>query len=642
LALLPRAPVTSPHEGSGASTEDRAWAWGLPLSLASALAAVALYGFRFGVNNNEFHAVILYKIAFGLRFPGDAMAASLDNFLSPFWWLLGRICRWTDPVRVCAIFFVVGRLLFTIGLSMVIGVLSGRWRLAWLLGSLAALGPGFTMLLPLGADPVMGEYLSQTFVSPGACLLALAFVLGRRDRAGAAILGAVYYVNAMQANFVLGILVLVWLSAPGSLAERLKRTAACVSTVVLVSLPTWLWLLAIARQPAPPASLSGAALAGFASFYYPYHYFWSVKTLTDKIGGVGLPLIVAMLALGRSVDRRDGETRTQPLLLAAATLLGYIGAEVVGSRLWPGRFLFDLHLFRSDVIGFSLAVALAAALAARAPLSVESPTGALRVLVLGALVSGHINASLPLAALLLAVELDHAWPGRIGRLALTGGALLAAGAGAASLLRGPANALLLGCGAGASLLGARPWRPFRALVPLCVLLVCLGKWLDLHPSADVAAEQQRQRDAEISDLARALRHKVDEGALFAIPPVYAIRPELARGVFVSMKDGAAYLWKPGFEIEFLRRLAVLGISYTPGVPWDPDRVEREFENALPASLERLRREGVSHVILPSPVVPNGTACMLRSRNFCAVTLESLVGAPPAVGADGERTGASPR
>lgn len=72
---------------------------GLVLVLFAALAAVVLYG---------------------LRHPGDAMAASLDNVVSPFWWLVGAVCRLVDPTRACGFLFLVGRVLLTVGLAALV------------------------------------------------------------------------------------------------------------------------------------------------------------------------------------------------------------------------------------------------------------------------------------------------------------------------------------------------------------------------------------------------------------------------------------------------------------------------------------------------------------------------------------------
>jgi hypothetical protein len=598
----------------------RDFALGRVLALLSALASVALYGFRFGVGNNEFHAVIVYKIAYGLRYPGDAMAASLDNFVSPFWWLVGAVCRLVDPAAACAFFFVVGRFLFTVGLAALVGALSGERRLSAVVASVAALGPGIVAGLPLGADGLMGTSLSQTYVSPGPCLLALASAYSGRRRAAPVWLGIAYYLNAMQANFVFGLLAIVWLTEPGPLRDRLRRAVVGGLTVVLVSLPTWIWLVAIARQGAPADALSGAALADFAKFYYPDHYFWSVKTAAEKAAGLAIPAVVAILALAlrrTSGDGDDGHTR--PLLATAAVLLGYVVVGAIGASLWPSRFLLELHLFRSDVIAFSLAVALAAALVVRGVRASDPTLTVGGTLLLGALVSGYVLVALPLALLAFVVSAGALSDRRPDRRVAVVAPLTAATLGVLVLSQSRGTIVLLAMAAVLVFPRLTAWPVTRLTVALGIVLVCAAKWADLRPTADPGGGG-RAREAEMRDLAGALRPDLREDALVAIDPAYEVRPQLGRGVFVSMKDGAAYLWKPGFEVEYLRRLALVGVSYTPGRRYDPGLVAREFQEGLPASLARLRGEGVSHAIVEADRAPAGAPCVRRSAHFCVLAL----------------------
>jgi len=65
---------------------------GVPIALlyvavcaASALVGVAIYGFDFGIGNNEFHTVIVDRVAGIGSFDKDLLATSLNNFVSPFW-----------------------------------------------------------------------------------------------------------------------------------------------------------------------------------------------------------------------------------------------------------------------------------------------------------------------------------------------------------------------------------------------------------------------------------------------------------------------------------------------------------------------------------------------------------------------------
>ena len=55
------------------------------LVVVSTLASILIWGFHFGIKNNEFHAIIVDKIAYGTSFQGDALASAMHNFVSPFW-----------------------------------------------------------------------------------------------------------------------------------------------------------------------------------------------------------------------------------------------------------------------------------------------------------------------------------------------------------------------------------------------------------------------------------------------------------------------------------------------------------------------------------------------------------------------------
>jgi hypothetical protein len=117
---------------------------------------------------------------------------------------------------------------------------------------------------------------------------------------------------------------------------------------------------------------------------------------------------------------------------------------------------------------------------------------------------------------------------------------------------------------------------------------------------------------EIRALAQTVSDKVPKNSLFLIPPWYDVRPYLKHGVFVSMKDGAAYLWAKGYEMEYIRRLRVLGIPYTPGVPYNVNEITKYFFSNINDVLRDARREGVTHVILPKEIFANASSASAGS------------------------------
>jgi hypothetical protein len=130
-------------------------------------------------------------------------------------------------------------------------------------------------------------------------------------------------------------------------------------------------------------------------------------------------------------------------------------------------------------------------------------------------------------------------------------------------------------------------------VCVCIFVIYSSFIARTNDYSEKEAAQQ-----EIRLLAGNVSRKVPANALFLIPPWYEIRPQLKHGVFLSMKDGAAYLWDKGYEFEYIRRLNVLGIPYTPGIPFDESEVKQYFINNINNTLASAGKEGVTHVILP--------------------------------------------
>jgi hypothetical protein len=142
---------------------------------------------------------------------------------------------------------------------------------------------------------------------------------------------------------------------------------------------------------------------------------------------------------------------------------------------------------------------------------------------------------------------------------------------------------------------------------------------------DIDWKQFDNSNAEIERVARSVSEIVPQDALFVIPPTSTIRSRLHRGVYVSMQDGGAYFWNKGFEVEFIRRLGVLGIRYTPSIYRDKDTVTREFlENIHPALL-RLKTEGVTHAILPFSTIKNfPSRSIFQTENFIVLGIDNAI------------------
>jgi len=565
------------------------------LGLLTSLAAWLLWGFKFGIFNNEFHSIIVNRIADGIDFPGDAMAATMGNFPSPFWRLVAHCARYAPEEAVFLAFYVSAWALLYAGVSSLIAALAEEEHrfVPWLVGAAVTLSGGFLMNLPLGADPVMMPYLSQTFVSTGLCLLSLSLAIGKRHMGSAAVLGIACNVNAMQVNFMLPVLLASWvIDARLDGRNGLLRRVGNLLVFGLLASPALFRIASVVLEKPPGGSLSGWALYDFVKFYFPFHFFLDFKNTSQIVNGVALPLIPLLLAFsGRFLGDHRFRIRGEKIMEAASALFfGYLLAGILFSFHFPSRLILGMHFFRSDAVLFPAAVAMLSA-----ALMNETRHDRNLVPMLGAALAAvlfqYFAASLALLVAIAAVKfLKERHPALCGP------------SGYPALYRALCGAFLL------------------LLAPLAVAESVAfkkehdGNWKGLN---DATAEMER--------ISRAASKAVPRDALFAIPPACYLRTHLRRGVYVSMHDGAAFFWKKGYEIEYLRRLRVCGIGYTPGVFRDAGRVTDEYLKNLPASLSRLKREGVTHALLPSFTIgrpPGGP--VIRTENYVILGIDDAI------------------
>ena len=565
------------------------------LCLSSSILACYLWGFKYGLFNNEFHTIIVDKIAKGIRFPGDAMAASMGNYFSPFWYVVAQCSKIVPAPIVFLTFYILGWVLLNVGVSSVIAALTMKkdWILPWVLGSFAILSIGFVMNLPLGSDAVIMPYLSQTFVSVGLCLLSFSLTLEKHNDWSAAVLGVAYNINAMQTNFMLGVLLFIWIFA--CRAEGRKNFFRFLQSFMIFAIlasPTLLWFIAVILEPPAGDSLSGWALFDYAKFYFPFHYFLSVKTLSQIVNGITIPAIPLLITvsnkfLGGNRFRIAGE---KELLIAAIMSSVYLVAGIFFSFNFPSRFILGLHFFRSDAIAFPIAISILLAILINNAINDKN----FLPIYVAALVSSldqHIAVSLAIISSLATVKYIKEHHSDIFK---------------------PVTHSL----------------PYFVLSSISILLLIsyMGiSFVNFKKQHDIDSKQLDNSTAEIERVARSVSEIAPRDALFVIPPTNYIRSHLHRGVYVSMHDGGAYFWKKGFEVEFIRRLRVLGINYTPGIFWNRDAVTKEFLGNIHPALLRLKTEGVTHAILPSSTIKNfPSSSILQTENFIVLGIDNAI------------------
>lgn len=582
---------------TGSFTERHFESFILPafLCLLTSLSAWLLWGFKFGIFNNEFHAVLVERIAGGIDFRGDAMAATMGNFPSPFWRLVGHCARFAPEEAVFLAFYVLAWALLHAGVSSLIAALAEAERrvIPWFLGSAVTLSGGFLLNLPLGADPVMMPYLSQTFVSVGLCLLSLSQAIEKRHLRSAALLGIAYNVNAMQANFMLPALLPAWALAAGEdggngLRHRIGRLLA----FGLLASPTLFQIASVVLGKSAGEALSGQPLYDFAKYFFPFHFFLYSKNLSQIVNGIALPFIPLLLAFsGRFLGtHRFRFRRDKDMEVPAAMFFGYLAAGIFFSSHFPSRLILGMHFFRSDAVLFPMAVAMLSA-----ALMNESPRD---------------RSLVPMIAAALAAALFHYFAASLAVLV---------GTAAIKFLKERRPAL---CGPSWC---PAAYRVLSVVFGLLLVFLTFKGFADFKVEHDGNWKRLNDATAEIEWIARAASKTVPRDALFVIPPACYLRPHLKRGVYVSMHDGAAFFWEKGFEVEYLRRLRVSGIGYTPGVFRQADKVTDEFLASLPASLPVMKRAGVTHALLPYFTIGRPPAGpVLRTEKYFVLGIDDAI------------------
>lgn len=622
------------------------------LVVVSTLASILIWGFHFGIKNNEFHAIIVDKIAYGTSFQGDALASAMHNFVSPFWIGVGFLVKVFPEKTVYFLFFFISRALLCIGIAVTISAFSRSANSlpAYFLASLVTISSGLVNVLPLGDNAVISDYLSHTFVSAGLCLVSFGLSVKKKYIWSAILLGITYNINAMQVNFTLGMLLVIWfVNARDEMNAYYKSFGLPIALFLLCASPTIYWIASVLHESPARDYMSGSALADFAKYYLPGHYFWAIKSFREKLNGISIITIPLTLALSAHVVKGglfDHRMKREVLIASSVSLL-YLIVGAISAGIFPSRLFFQLHLFRSDIIIYIITLSLLLSLLFNKNLQnytrlmmiaaiAECLTNAFfkaQLFVLWAvIIEGAryykvkeflikvINVSFFLAVCVLFIRTGYR------EMILLIPFLLY---GLSSLMhqQGPSDAPVESH-RNEQTMAAHPNKRHGLARgnPLVIGYLCAFIFV-LYSSYAVLTTYYSETEADVEEikaLAVMVSDKVPENSLFLIPPWYQIRPYLKHGVFVSMKDGAAYLWDKGYEYEYIRRLKVLGIEYTPGVKFNESEIKEYFYNHINGALGNVKHEGVTHVILPKKLFSYAGPMIGISENFIALDLDSAL------------------
>ena len=581
-------------------TSRRDW-FAAQFVLAAAVAALAwlLWGYSFGILTNEYHATLVLKSAGLARFQGDQLARGISGYASPLWWVAGVLVHYVRIQHIFFLGFLVSRFLFAWALGSAAAAAIGdddsrTRRAAWILGATASLSSGFLIPLPVGGDPVLGPYFSQTFLSVALLILASSLAARGMLLRSAILLGVAMDCNIMQSVFGTAIIGLQWIIPPSNRPRNgTTRTIWAISLCAAVASPALVLAIRAIVGSHGTQAWAGEQLSSWARFWLEGHFFADGRSAGRLVDMAALLATPFLLELFRS---RQDLRRFLPLpatLVPASLAL----AELALIGHFPCRLLFQLHLFRSDVLAYAISCAAAVSLVVqgwRRP-EIGIPSLAISALLLGGY---HLHAALLALALLASTtSVGRRQPASIALVLVL---MLHA---ATSALHGMRMASFVElCGAAGFLAALRtgkwPSLVLRFAVAAFFLQLTISFW-----NRDWKNTNYAKIHGEDSRVARDLERigqSSSPDAVFILPPSVNARPFLRRGVWFNFDDGATFLWDKGAEIEVARRMKLMGIAYRPGARVDPDSLDAQWYSGLCGFLPNVEKEGVTRIILPDP------------------------------------------
>lgn len=169
----------------------------------AAVMSVSYQGFQYGVNNNALQVPILQVSGNPSLYVGDPFIATLHDYFSVVWGLLGALHLRIDWAPVFLALHVLSRYLTNVAFYALLcpAVLKVRDRVAGavVLGNAAVL----FAFSPIGRHTMLADYFEHTGLANAVLLLACAAWLRRRRVLGFCLLGITFDVNAFVGAWVL-------------------------------------------------------------------------------------------------------------------------------------------------------------------------------------------------------------------------------------------------------------------------------------------------------------------------------------------------------------------------------------------------------------------------------------------------------
>lgn len=538
----------------------------LALVLVATALSIGATGFEYGISNNVFH--IPYVLRYGElpAFRDDAFYQTLDRFASMVWPLL----------RAAATEGNVRSLMFASHvLSRAAALLALAWLLrvnglnTWASGAVALFSVAGCAWLTggsiVGGHGLFIRYFTHSEVSWAALFAAVAAMQQRRLVLSAAFAGCAFLVNAFVGLWMVALLLMTALGRDGPRADW-RRIAMSVPVFLAVGSPVVLWVGLAIQDGGPVPAFS---YIEYIRTYYPQHFLIEAASARQLVL-LGLVACCGFVAAFLSRDRRFWWS-----LLGACVVLLVVGAAAPYG--FDHRFVFNLHLLRSDGVLQFLSLAIAIAVLAQTLVDGSNPPALRMVAAVAAamLLTPRAEPVSLLACLaglcVLVLGRWHAeaaaparlrWAGRFARSTWT--------AVAFAVLAVAAQALQAGLSPGA-------WLRWSLLAAVLLLLghrrcdhrdhpgALVGLWLALVLAAVMGMRGVRdgvpdaRTSAQWQELVQWVRSSPLPGP-FLVPVDEPSRAtfdlfqlQAGKPVWVDWKQGAAVMWAPGFYWQWMPR-----------------------------------------------------------------------------------------
>ena len=321
------------------------------VAVGFALVSLGVTGFRFS-SNNVFHIPYVLDLASRPEFADDAFYATLEFFTSVVWPPLRLVANESNLPALFEGVHVFSRILAFAGLVFLLRVngLSNFLGLATAVAALAVT-PWLRGMSLVGIHDMLPDYLTHTGLTWGFVFFALGLLQVGKHPASAAMTGIVFAINAFVGVWLLCISAFVLCFDRASWTAR--RLAGAAVVFLLFASPALAWIaLAMASARQAGEGVDYGSYVEYIRLYFPQHFLIEAASVR-KLAGLAWLYIVGLLAA-----RHVAAARFWTLVQVACLLIFLAGIPL--PYVWDSRLLINLHLLRSDGVEQAVAIILAA------------------------------------------------------------------------------------------------------------------------------------------------------------------------------------------------------------------------------------------------------------------------------------------